>query len=124
MTTRLPHPPQPHPSPGRTRRALATLVVVAAVTLTGCTSGAYSDTALPTPTEPPESTAAPAAPAAPVECEDPLASYAPGEDATEVASGSTMAEIRDRGRLIVGVSADSLLLARAPSGTSTFWPER
>nr|WP_231494962.1 glutamate ABC transporter substrate-binding protein [Cellulomonas sp. KRMCY2] len=106
-----------HPA-HRARRTLTVLAVVAAATLTGCTSGAYTETTLPTASPSPSSAAAPAAPAAPVECADPLASYAPdgppaGPDA--LPAGSTMAEIRDRGRLIVGVSADSMLLgARNP----------
>lgn len=46
-------------------------------------------------------------------CTDPVASYAPegplpGPDA--LPAGSTMAEIRDRGTLVVGVSADTLLM--------------
>lgn len=119
-----------HPAPGRTttlptraprpgtrrRAAVAVVVGVLGALLAGCTSGAYRDTALPTPTPEPTSTAAPAAPSAPVECADPLASYDPaGVDPTAVPAGSTMAAIRDRGRLVVGVSADSLLLgARNP----------
>src|SRR5690606_2675377 len=51
-------------------------------------------------------------PAEPAECADPLASYDPLEAlpaADALPSGSTMAEIRERGSLIVGVSADTLL---------------
>ena len=61
-----------------------------------------------------QAAASPAPPTtAPAECADPLASYAPlsplpGPNA--LPGGSTMAQIRDRGRLVVGVSADSLLL--------------
>jgi len=99
-------------------RAVAVLAVLAA-TVSGCTSSAYTDTALPTPT--PSATSSMPAPApstAAVQCDDPLASYAPdgplpGPD--ELPAGSTMAQIRERGRLIVGVSGDSLLLgARNP----------
>jgi len=102
--------------PRAPRRGLAALAVVVAATLTGCTSAAYTDTPLPAPPEETAATSAPAAPAAPVECEDPLVSYAPAaDDPLAVPSGSTMATIRDRGRLVVGVSADSLLLgARNP----------
>lgn len=103
--------------PRRLRSVVGVLVVLAA-TLSGCTAGAYSETTVPTPsaTEP-APTAAPGPAPAPVECADPLASYAP--DATAgpgaVPAGSTMAQIRERGRLVVGVSADSLLLgARNP----------
>lgn len=98
----------------RARRALV-VMAVAAVALTGCTAGAYSETTLPEPSEPPGSTATAAPPAPPVECADPLVSYQPVADATAIPAGSTMAEIRARGRLVVGVSADSLLLgARDP----------
>lgn len=97
---------------------LALLTVLAGTALAGCTAGAYAETEVPTPSAAPEGTAPPATPAAPVECADPLASYAPRgavPDPTGVTAGSTMAEIRDRGRLVVGVSADSLLLgARDP----------
>lgn len=100
------------------RAALATLAVVAAASLTGCTSGAYTETALPTPSAGPTSTAAPSNPTTPVVCGDPLESFAPSgpvPSPNALPAGSTMAEIRDRGRLIVGVSADSLLLgARNP----------
>lgn len=97
----------------RPRRTLAALAVVAAAVLAGCTSGAYDETTIPSPTPEPTSSAAPAAPAAPAECADPLASYAPEAPAPApgaVPAGTTMAEIRDTGRLVVGVSADSLLL--------------
>ncbi len=92
------------------------LLVVAALVLGGCSGSAYAPTALPKPTPaatspapaPSPSTSAPA-------CGNPLASYAPLPGPPEVPAGSTMATIRDRGRLVVGVSADSLLLgARNP----------
>lgn len=109
-TRRTPRPPRP--------LAWAALAA-ASLALSACTAGAYSDTVVPTPepTGTESSSAAPAAPA-PASCDDPLASYTP--DATLPApnalpAGSTMAAIRERGRLIVGVSADSLLLgARNP----------
>jgi polar amino acid transport system substrate-binding protein len=72
--------------------------------------------------EPEASSAAPTpaapTPAAPAQCADPLASYAPegslpSPDA--LPAGSTMADIRARGSLVVGVSADTLLMgARDP----------
>ncbi len=82
---------------------------------TACTAGAYADTVGADAGRPAASSSAPASSAAttPAQCADPLASYAPtaalpAPDA--LPAGSTMAAIRARGRLIVGVSADSLLL--------------
>ena len=96
----------------------AVAAVVLAVTgalLAGCASSAYDATPLPTASAP--ATAAPSpspSAAAPVVCDNALASYAP-EGALPapgaMPAGSTMAAIAQRGRLIVGVSADSLLLA-------------
>lgn len=99
--------------------ALAGLLVALGLVLAGCGSSPYAPTPLPTPTEttsPAPTTPAPAP--TPVTCEDPLASYAPLSPLPGPGSlpgGSTMAQIRERGRLVVGVSADSLLLgARNP----------
>ena len=63
----------------------------------------------------PSSTAAPSAPPAPAPatCDDRLQSYAPDgplPDPDDLPAGSTMAEIRERGRLVAGVSADTFLL--------------
>jgi polar amino acid transport system substrate-binding protein len=109
----------------RGRRALSGRVVLAVAgallgaTLAACSPPAYEPTAMPTAAVPtPTPSASPAPSTAPVVCDDPLASYAP--DATlpppdALPAGSTMAAIHDRGRLIVGVSGDSLLLgARNP----------
>ncbi|MGN8247304.1 glutamate ABC transporter substrate-binding protein [Cellulomonas soli] len=106
-----------------TRRPRTTLIAlaVAVTALLGACSGTdvYAETTLPSPTpSAAPTTAAPTAAATPAVCADPLASYAPqgplpAPDA--LPAGSTMAEIRARGRLVVGVSADSLLLgARNP----------
>lgn len=103
-------------TPTRRRPGLLALALALTAALSGCAgTDVYAETTVPTPSPTPSQSAAPAA--APVECADPLASYAPaglpGPDALPAAS--TMAEIRDRGRLVVGVSADSLLLgARDP----------
>ncbi|NTW41941.1 MAG: transporter substrate-binding domain-containing protein [Cellulomonadaceae bacterium] len=115
---------------GRTRPSRTSgrrrAVVIAAVTaligasLVACSASPYEDTAMPTAsaTATPTPSASATATTAPVTCTDPLASYAPtatlpSPDA--LPAGSTMAAIRDRGRLIVGVSGDSLLLgARNP----------
>ena len=93
-------------------RALAVgLAAVLAVSLGGC---GVEDTAVPTPPAPPEVTGG-AAPAA-QDCKNRLQSYAPdAADPLAIPSGSTMSDIRQRGRLIAGVSADTYLLgARNP----------
>ena len=94
----------------------AALLVAVGVLLGGCSGSAYAPTALPTPTPttsspapaPSPSTSAPA-------CGNPLASYAPQPGPADAQTGPTIDAIRQRGRLVVGVSADSLLLgARNP----------
>ena len=95
------------------------------VLLGACSSaGDYATTPLPTPSP----TAAPSTSAAPVPAPAPagtdvattncLQSYAPGDTLPapgDMPAGSTMARIQKRGRLIAGVSADTLLLgARNP----------
>ena len=97
------------PRARRARAALVTAALVAAV-VGGCAPTA------PTPAGD-GAAVAPAAPAAPapaaVECADATTSYAPA--GTEIPTGSTMAAIRDRGYLLVGVSADTLRMgARNP----------
>jgi polar amino acid transport system substrate-binding protein len=96
-----------------TRGGLGALLAAVCLALTACTAGEYPDTPVPTPSGSATEPSAPAAPASPAPCADPLASYAP-RDALPAPNAlpedSTMATIRDRGRLIVGVSADSLLL--------------
>jgi len=94
-------------------RAAGVLAVALGVLLAGCTTAAYAPTPLPSDTPSATAEAAPAAPPAAADCEDPLASYAPSDqvpDPEDLPTGSRAAEIRDRGRLVVGVSADSLLL--------------
>jgi polar amino acid transport system substrate-binding protein len=105
-------------APGRQAGLLLALVAVLGLVLAACAPSPYAPTPLPSPspaqTAPsPAPTASPGATPGPAECADPLASYAPlsplpGPGA--LPAGSTMARIRDRGRLVVGVSADSLLL--------------
>jgi polar amino acid transport system substrate-binding protein len=82
-------------------------LVAAAVLLAAC--GGYDDTTIPEPDAAP--TTPPAAPAAPVECDDATTSYAPGGSVADLADGATVGEIRDRGRLIAGVSADTFKMA-------------
>ena len=79
-----------------------------ALTLSGC---GYAPTEVPEPVPTPTPTVA--APAAPPTCDDATTSYAPPATMPSpgaMPEGSTMREIQDRGRLIVGVSADSYLL--------------
>jgi polar amino acid transport system substrate-binding protein len=100
----------------RTPRAAAGALLAALVLLlSACSAAVYDPTAVPGD----ESTAAPSpAPSpggtdSPPQCSNALASYAPSSPLpgpNALPAGSTMAEIRARGRLIVGVSADSLLL--------------
>ena len=109
-------------APTRRRRALTSLGAALAATtlvLTACSGPSGADDLrldVNAPQEQ-EETSPPAA-AAPAECSDPLASYAPDGDLPApdaLPSGSTMAEIRERGVLRVGVSADTLLMgARNP----------
>jgi polar amino acid transport system substrate-binding protein len=98
-------------------RIVSTLLLTAAVTaVAGCGAGEYQAT--PVPGKQPVSQA-PATPAAPEpQCGNPVASYAPTEDLPpegHMPGGTFMADIQRRGRLIAGVSADTLLLgARNP----------
>lgn len=96
----------------RRRGILAAVGLTAALlALAGCT-GPAATTAEVTAT----ATAEQASPAvtATTQCEDATTSYAP-ENGTAIEPGSTMAEIRERGSLVVGVSADTLLMgARNP----------
>ena len=90
----------------RTLLGLAGGLTVALLTLSGCTAG--GSTGSPTPAVEP-SAPAPAAAAPAVQCDDATTSYAPDAGVT-IAPGSTMAAIQARGSLIVGVSADTLLM--------------
>ena len=91
---------------------LAVASVVTASVLSACTL--FSDTPTPLPPEPAAPQPTTSAPAAkPIRCGNPLASYEPSNPLpTPVAlpSGSTMAKIKKRGRLVAGVSADTYLL--------------
>lgn len=104
----------------RMRLALVALAAGASLVLAGCTSSGSDDLgagATPTPT----ASAAPAPASTTTPCTNDastVASYAP-EGATPspdaLPAGSTMATIRERGSLRVGVSADTLLMgARNP----------
>jgi polar amino acid transport system substrate-binding protein len=89
----------------RTRRPALSVVVVAVLALVGCT--AAPDTAAPPVAVQEQAAARPAA--EPAECDDLTSSYEPARDALE-GEGPTLDEIRERGVLRVGVSADTLLM--------------
>jgi polar amino acid transport system substrate-binding protein len=95
------------------RRATGLAVVVATIlVLSACSLFSYSPTELPTAPGTPAPTAA-ASTSQPAKCSNPTASYAPVgplPSPNHLPAGSTMARIRDRGRLIAGVSADTYLL--------------
>jgi polar amino acid transport system substrate-binding protein len=86
--------------------------MASATVLSACTLFSYSPTPLPapSPTQQPTASASPSQPTG--SCDNPLASYQPVGSATpnSIPIGSTMAKIRERGRLIAGVSADTYLL--------------
>lgn len=97
---------------GRITTALA--AVVATVALAGCTGATGLDDLgrQPAPEASEETTTSPPVAAQPT-CDDATTSYDPLESVpapADFAPGSTMAEIRDRGTLIAGVSADTLLI--------------
>jgi polar amino acid transport system substrate-binding protein len=98
------------------KQLIAAGVAAALFTLTACGSSSYEAT--PFPTKPAPTTPSPAQPKPPVNCGNPLASYAPeGPLLTpdQFPTASFMATIRSKGRLVAGVSADSLHLgARNP----------
>lgn len=91
--------------------ALALAAAASATALTACTLFSYSPTPLPAPSRPPQPTTS-ASTSQPISCDNPVASYRPIGPATPnaIPIGSTMARIRERGRLIAGVSADTYLL--------------
>ncbi|WP_350281059.1 glutamate ABC transporter substrate-binding protein [Kribbella sp. HUAS MG21] len=102
-------------------KKLIPLAATTALLLTACGNANYAATEIPAR---PQASATSAAPAAPATCTKEekateLQSYAPPEGPLpapgQMPAGSTMADISKRGRLIAGVSADSLHLgARNP----------
>jgi polar amino acid transport system substrate-binding protein len=93
------------------KQLIAAGAATALLALTACGSSSYDAT--PFPTKPAPTTPAPAQTKPPVNCGNPLASYAPeGALLTpdQFPAGSFMDTIKNRGRLIAGVSADSLHL--------------
>lgn len=96
----------------RLRGSLTTTLAVALVALLGaCGAGTYTATPLPTTTTatpaPTGSSSATTAPA----CDNATQTYDPLASLTGAAADAAVADIRTNGRLRVGVSADSLLLA-------------
>jgi polar amino acid transport system substrate-binding protein len=80
--------------------------------LSACSLFSYSPTELPAPPGTPAPTPAPST-SPPPPCRNPTASYAPDgplPSPNRLPARSTMARIKDRGRLIAGVSADTYLL--------------
>jgi len=105
----------------RARRvALPAVAAVAAVAL-GLLGGCAAAPDVPdTPAAPTPTASLAAAPSPPAKCEDGLAatqSFAP-LPRLDAPPGSLQAEIRDRGRLVVGVSSDSYLLGSLARGSS------
>jgi polar amino acid transport system substrate-binding protein len=84
---------------------LALAAVASVIALSACTAFSYTPTPLPEASPTPQPSTSSSA-ARPTSCSDPLASYAP----SATAQGSTVAKIRERGRLVAGVSADTYLL--------------
>jgi polar amino acid transport system substrate-binding protein len=101
--------------PIRSRGVLGSVVAALAVLVTtGCSgSGVYATTQVPTPAAASSSTPTPSATTKPPDCGNPVASFAPGGPNPAPGAlppASYMAKIKERGRLIAGVSADTLLL--------------
>jgi polar amino acid transport system substrate-binding protein len=106
----------PSPARSRVRHGLAATAALAVLALLGgCAVFGTEDTPVPTPAASPSPGRGAAA--APAGCDDATSSYAPSAlpSSDDLPSGSTMAKIKKRGRLVAGVSADSYLLgARNP----------
>ena len=94
------------------RTVLAATAAAGAVVVSACSVFSYSPTPLPSaaPSAPPSA----ASTTAPATCDNALESYRPSgalPKPDDLPKGSTMAKIKQRGRLIAGVSADTYLLA-------------
>jgi polar amino acid transport system substrate-binding protein len=104
---------------GRYKAVLASAVAALAVLVTAGCSGSGVYTTTPVPKATPSSTPTSGATSTPPSCGNPLASFAPSgpnpAPGAPMPAGSYMQTIQERGRLIAGVSADTLLLgARNP----------
>lgn len=96
-------------------KKLIPIAVAAALLLTACGNGNYATTQIPPAPQAPATSAAPAAtvPCTAAEKAAALESYEPEPTQPapmQMPPGTTMKTIQDRGRLIAGVSADSLHL--------------
>ena len=95
------------------RKPLGGLAAAVSLTvLSGCGQFSYSPTPLPSEPPTPQPTSS-AATSKASRCAEPLASYQPTgplPPPETLPSGSTMAKIKKRGRLVAGVSADTYLL--------------
>jgi polar amino acid transport system substrate-binding protein len=96
-------------------RRLATVAAALALALTASCASAYQPTPLPRPSDTPAATRATAEPQCPTSTA--VASYSPPSSVpTDLSAYPTVRTIKARGRLVVGVSADTLLLgARNPA---------
>jgi polar amino acid transport system substrate-binding protein len=92
----------------RSAPVVAALGLVVTALLGACSSTVYAETSVPTSTPTPTPSATSAAPAT---CDNATQSYDPLPSLTGATADNAVAEIRTRGRLKVGVSADSKLLA-------------
>lgn len=96
----------------RRRLHAVTAALVGLLFVAGCGTQPYAATPVPTPKAAPATPTAPGG-AAPPACANALASYQPTGSLPApgaMPAGTTMRTIQDRGRLIAGVSADTLLL--------------
>jgi polar amino acid transport system substrate-binding protein len=98
-------------NPIRSRGILGSGVAALAVLVTaGCSgSGVYATTQVPTPAAASTSTPTPSATTKAPDCGNPVASFAP-DGPNPVVAGTHLQTIKDRGRLIAGVSSDTMLL--------------
>lgn len=87
----------------RRTRLLASTLAASLLLLASC---GYDDTVVPSKTA--DDASSSAAPAAPVECDDATTSYAPSTD-----RAAAREELKNKGLLVVGVSADTLKLGSA-----------
>lgn len=112
MTHRLPCAATDHGAPRRTTRALrrlAALGVVLALAACGGPTGLQDLGRSPEPT-PEETGSGTSNPPPAVTCDDATVSYEPGGTSADLASLPGVEEIRSRGSIVAGVSADTNLL--------------
>ncbi len=103
-------------------KRLALLVAAAVLLVSGCGAGDYDATPLPGASTGPSGSPSPTATTAPPRCNNALSSYDPLPTLPAAASlpdANFVNKIHDRGRLIAGVSADTLLLGSRNPVTNT-----